>query len=157
MMPFTTDNPVDEEVAAVEVVTSAEKGTSNFAIPLFKCITQILFLLQHVGRLWIKYYPRVFGEETVIMPPSSLTFMISCLYAFAEIKSQGSEFPFRTHPQSTNVAVASLLFYGVASTAEHIVSATRLDPASAYAIIARLGRVCCLWILVASLASLLCL
>ncbi|CAI9291355.1 unnamed protein product [Lactuca saligna] len=154
-MPSAIYNPVDEEVAVVEVEPPPEAGTHNFGTAfMFKYIDQTFNLLEPVGRLWINYFPRAFGEETVIMPPSSLTFMISCLYAFAEIKSQGSEFPFQTHPRSTNLAVTSLLFYGVASTAEHIVSATRLGPASVYAIIARLGRICCLCVLLKALGSM---
>ncbi|KAI3689727.1 hypothetical protein L2E82_47693 [Cichorium intybus] len=86
--------------------------------------------------------------------PSPLKFIIIGLAAFAEMKSQGSEFPFKTHPRSMNVAVTSLLFYGLASAAEHFISATRLGPASVYAMVAHLGRIGSLFILVASVTSL---
>ncbi|KAI3689721.1 hypothetical protein L2E82_47687 [Cichorium intybus] len=47
-----------------------------------------------------------------------------------------------------------LLVYGLASAAEHFISATRLGPSSVYAIAAHSGRIGCLCILVASVASL---
>ncbi|CAH1422824.1 unnamed protein product [Lactuca virosa] len=66
----------------------------------------------------------------------------------------GSEFPFKTHPRSMNVAITSLLFYGLASAAEHVTSATRLGPASVSTIVAHSGRIGSLCTLVASVASL---
>ncbi|KAI3689733.1 hypothetical protein L2E82_47700 [Cichorium intybus] len=157
-MPSTTDNPVvKEEVVVVELEPPAEvnHGTLSFAITfLFNCIGHIVRVLERLSRLWVNYYPRIFGEEEVIILPSPLNFIVIGLYAFAEIKSQGSDFPFKTHPRSTNVAVTSLLFYGLASIAKHVISATRLGPASVYAIIANLGKIGSFCILVASLASL---
>ncbi|KAI3689732.1 hypothetical protein L2E82_47699 [Cichorium intybus] len=156
-MPSATDNHVDtEEVLVVEIESPAEvkHGKFSFAITfLFKCIGHIVILLKRLSRLWVNYYPHIFGEEEVIMLPSPLNFIVIGLYAFAEIKSQGSDFPFKTHSRSTNVAVTSLLFYGLASIAKHFISATRLGPASVYAIIANFGKIGSLCILVASLAS----
>ncbi|KAI3689734.1 hypothetical protein L2E82_47701 [Cichorium intybus] len=146
-MPSATDNPVvKEEVVVVELEPPAEDnhGAFSFAITfLFNCIRH----MERLSRVWVNYYPRIFGEEEVIMFPSPLNFIVIGLYAFTEIKSQGSDFPFKTHPRSTNVAVTSLLFYGLASIAKHFISATRLGPASVYAIIANLGRIGSLCIL----------
>ncbi|KAI3689738.1 hypothetical protein L2E82_47705 [Cichorium intybus] len=156
-MTSNTDNPVDkEEAVVVEIEPPAEvnHGTfrMRFAIAfLLKCIRYIVNLLERLGRLWINCYPQIFG---VIMLPSPLKFIVISLAAFAEMKSQGTEFPFQTHPGSMNVAVTSLLFYGLASAAEHFISATRLGPASVYAIVAHSGRMFSLCILVASIASL---
>ncbi|KAI3689736.1 hypothetical protein L2E82_47703 [Cichorium intybus] len=152
-MPSTT---VDEQAVVVHVETPAEAnhGIFNFVIAfLFKFITHIVNHLKPPARIWINYFERIFGEEAVIMP-SPFNFIITNLYALVEIKSQGSENPFQTHPQSMNVVVTSLLFYGLASAVEHFISATRLERLSVYSIIARLGKICCLCILVASLSSL---
>nr|KAJ0200335.1 hypothetical protein LSAT_V11C600333630 [Lactuca sativa] len=87
------------------------------------------------------------GHETLIF---AIAFLLKCISyivsllktAFAEIKSQGSEFPFKTHPRSMNIAITSLLFYGLASAAQHIISACkRFGPASVYAIVAHSGRI----------------
>ncbi|KAI3689728.1 hypothetical protein L2E82_47694 [Cichorium intybus] len=141
-MPSATDNPVGkEEVFVVEIEPTAEvfHETVNSAIPfLLKCIRYIINLLKRVGRLWMDYYPPIFG---VIILPSPLKFITIGLAAFAEMKSQGSEFPFKTHPRSMNVAVTSLLVYGLASAAEHSISATRLGPASVYTMVAHSGRI----------------
>ncbi|CAH1453803.1 unnamed protein product [Lactuca virosa] len=156
---FPTDIPVNREevvvVALVEPPAEANHCTFRLVIASFyKCIAHIVNILEPLHRLWINYYLPTFGESAVIMPPSPLSFIITSLYAFADIKSQGSEFPFNTHPRSINVAITSLLFYGLASGAEHFICVSRLGPTSVYAIIARLGRISCLCVLVASLASL---
>ncbi|KAI3689715.1 hypothetical protein L2E82_47681 [Cichorium intybus] len=57
------------------------------------------------------------------------------------MKSQGSEFPFKTHPRAMNAAITSLLFYGLASATEHFISATPLGPASVNGIVAHSGRI----------------
>ncbi|CAI9291358.1 unnamed protein product [Lactuca saligna] len=134
------DNPVAEEVVIVEVEPSLETkhSTLNFAVMI---LLKIANQLEPLGVLWINYHPHIFGEEAVIMLPSPLSFIIVGLYTFAKIKSQGYEFPFRTHPGSVNVAITSMLFYGLASAAEHFISTIRLPPPSVYAIIARLGRI----------------
>ncbi|CAI9291347.1 unnamed protein product [Lactuca saligna] len=137
-MASAINNPVDqEEVVIVEIEPPAEvhHGTFIFAIAfVLKCILYIVSLLERFSRLWMYYYPRLFGE--IILPPP-LKFIIIGLATFAEMKSQGSEFPFKTHPRSMNVAVTSLLFYGLASAAQHFISAcTRLGPASVSAIVA---------------------
>ncbi|KAI3689729.1 hypothetical protein L2E82_47695 [Cichorium intybus] len=153
-MASANDNPVDKEKVIVEIEPPAEvfHETVSTAIAfLLKCIRYIVTLLEHLGRLWMDYYPPIFG---VIILPSPLKFIIIGLAAFAEMKSQGSEFPFKTHPRSKNVAVTSLLVYGLASAAEHFISATPLGPASVYAVVAHSGRTCSLCILVASVASL---
>ncbi|KAI3689719.1 hypothetical protein L2E82_47685 [Cichorium intybus] len=132
-----------EEVVVMEIEPPAGVyyGTVSSAIAfLLKRIRYIVTLLESFGRLWMDYYPPIFR---VIMLPSPLKFIITGLAAFAEMKSQGTEFPFNTHPRSMNVAVTSLLVYGLASAAEHFISATRLGPASVYAIVAQEGRICC--------------
>ncbi|KAL4565679.1 hypothetical protein LXL04_029782 [Taraxacum kok-saghyz] len=116
------DTPVIEEAVIVDVKPSLEtkNGALNFAIAiLFKCIDHTANLLEPLTILWIQYYPRIFGEEA----------------------SQGSDFPFRTHPGSTNVAITSLIFYGLASFAQHLISATGNGLTSVYATIAQLGRI----------------
>ncbi|CAH1453809.1 unnamed protein product [Lactuca virosa] len=155
-MPSTIDNPVDKEeivVVKIETPTEVYHGTFTFArAVLLKCIGYIVSLLKSLGRLWMEHYPQIVGG---IMLPSPIKFIIVGLAAFAEMKSQGSEFPFKTHPLTMNVAIAGLLFYGLASAAQHFISAcTRLGPASVYAIVAHSGRIGCLCILVASVASL---
>ncbi|KAI3689716.1 hypothetical protein L2E82_47682 [Cichorium intybus] len=153
-MPPATDNPVGkEEVIVVEIEPSAEvyhEKVSSAVSFFLKCTRYIVTLLERLGRIWIDYYPQIFG---VIMLPSPLKFVIIGLAAFADMKSQGSDFPFKTHPRSMNIAVASLLVYGLASAAEHFISATPLGPSSVYAIVAHSGRIGCLCILVASVAS----
>ena len=116
----------------------------------------IINILEPLLRGWIANYPRIFGEESLIKLPDPLTLIITGLCSLVEIKSQGGDFPFQTHPRSINVALASLLVYGFTSALEHFVSATGLAPISVYAIIARLGRIGCLFIMIASLASLFC-
>ncbi|CAH1453806.1 unnamed protein product [Lactuca virosa] len=141
-----TDNPIDQEkVVVVDIEPEVDSEPLIFAIAfLLKCIGYIVSLLELLGRLWMDYYPPIFGE---IMLPSPLKFIIIGLATFTEIKSQGSEFPFKTHPQSMNIAITSLLFYGLASAAQHIISATRFGPASVYAIAAHSGRIGSLCIL----------
>ena len=159
-MAFIPRNiPINGEEVVVEVEqpipVEANLGTFHSVIAcFFICRAHIVNLQEAVHRLWINYYPPTFGESTLIMPPCPLSFIITSLYAFADIKSQGSEFPFHTHPRSINVAVTSLLFYGLASGAEHFICVSRLGPVSVYAMVARLGRITCLCILVVSLASL---
>ncbi|KAL7596926.1 hypothetical protein Lser_V15G30593 [Lactuca serriola] len=158
-MPSATDNyQVEKEEVVVVVIESQppaeiyHETTLGFFIPfLLKCIGYIVRLLERLGRLCMDYYQRLFG---VVKLPSPLKFIIICLAAFAEMKSQGSEFPFKTHPRSMNVAITSLLFYGLASAAEHVLSATRLGPASVSTIVAHSGRIGSLCTLVASVASL---
>ncbi|KAI3689722.1 hypothetical protein L2E82_47688 [Cichorium intybus] len=152
-MASATDNPVNRKEVALEIEPPAEfYHEVSSAIAFFlKCIRYIVTLLERLGRLWMDYYPPIFG---VIMLPPPLNFVTTGLVAFAEMKSQGSEFPFKSHPGSMNVAVTSLLVYGLVSAAEHFISATRLGPASVYAIVAHSGRIVSLSILVASVASL---
>ncbi|KAL7594197.1 hypothetical protein Lser_V15G30600 [Lactuca serriola] len=154
-MPSTIDNPVDkEEVVVVEIELPSEvcHGTFTFALAfLLKCIGYIVSLLELLGHLWMEYYRRIFGE--IILPPP-LKFIIIGLAAFAEMKSQGSEFSFKTHPRSMNVAGTSLLFYGLASVVEHLISTSFLGPASVYAMVAHSGRIGSLCVLVATVASL---
>ncbi|KAI3689735.1 hypothetical protein L2E82_47702 [Cichorium intybus] len=156
-MTSAMDNPVYEEAMIVEVESPAEanNGTFNFAILyLFECIRQTIGLLEPLARLWINYYQQTFGEEAGIILPSPLSFVITSLCTFVQIKAQGSEFPFQTHPRSIKVVVTSIHFYGLVSMAEHFISSSSVGPASVYAIIARLGRMGGLCILVVSLASL---
>ncbi|CAH1453817.1 unnamed protein product [Lactuca virosa] len=156
-MPSATNNPVyKEEVVVMEIdiepPTEVNHRTFSLTITfLLKLICYIFSLLERFGRLWTYYYPRIFGE---IMLPSPLKFIIFGLAAFAEMKSQGSEFPFKSHPRSMHVAVTSLLFYGLASAAEHFIYVTHLGPAAVYGMVAHSGRIGSLCILVASVASL---
>ncbi|CAI9291357.1 unnamed protein product [Lactuca saligna] len=63
-------------------------------------------------------------EVVEVEPPSeadtlnfAIAFMLKCIDQILnvlepiDIKSQGSEFPFQTHPRSTNLAVTSLLLW----------------------------------------------
>lgn len=161
MIQSITDIPVGEEVIFVE----PEPPKANYITTAFWIhrLSQIFNLTAIRGglvdplhHLWINYYPRLpFGEERVVMPRSALTFIITVLLAFVEIKSQGmSGFPFLSHPHTIMVSITSLLMYGLASAAELVVSAAGLDPTSVYAIIARSGRIICLCMLVASLTCL---
>ncbi|KAL8228605.1 hypothetical protein R6Q59_000002 [Mikania micrantha] len=102
------------------------------------------------------YYPQVaFVEASVIMPHSTLSFIINGLLALVEIKTQCLPgFPFQTHPHIIMLSVTSLMMFGLASVAELIVLAVGLDRTSVYAIIARLGKIGSLCALVASLVSL---
>ncbi|KAL8263742.1 hypothetical protein R6Q59_021872 [Mikania micrantha] len=157
MSRSTTDIhiPVAEQV----IVDGLQANNNMFltTVFLFQHLSQILNLAEPLRRHWTHYYPLVaFGEGGVIMPHSTLAFIINALLAFTEIKSQGQPgFPFVTHPQLTKFSVTSLLLYGLASAAELVVSAAGLDPTtSIYSIIARLGRISSLCILVASLACL---
>ncbi|CAI9291348.1 unnamed protein product [Lactuca saligna] len=135
-MPSTMDNPVDEEAMGLHV--EANNITFKFVIVfLFKCIAHIVTHLKPPARVWINYYWGTLGEEALIMPPSPFSFIITSLCVFAEIKSQGSPFPFQTHPHSMNVVITTLLFYGLAYAAEHFMSATCVGPTSVYTIIAR--------------------
>ncbi|KAK1430526.1 hypothetical protein QVD17_13334 [Tagetes erecta] len=127
----------------------------------FQCIAYIAAirgdgLVTPARHLWARYYPLVaFGDELVVMPPSTLTFLITVLLAFVEIKSQSLlGFPFQTHPQLVMFSVTTLLIYGLASSVELVVSSVGLDPTSVYVVISRLGRIGSLCVLVASLASL---
>ncbi|KAI3689723.1 hypothetical protein L2E82_47689 [Cichorium intybus] len=66
-MPSVADNPVDqEEVVVVGVEPSAEVNheTVSSAIAfLLKCIFYIVALLKRTGRLWMDYYPPIFGKD----------------------------------------------------------------------------------------------
>ncbi|KAL8263743.1 hypothetical protein R6Q59_021873 [Mikania micrantha] len=101
------------------------------------------------------FISHAFEEEFVVMPQSTVGFIITALLAFVDIKSQGNpEFPFITHPQAIMVSITSLIMYGLASGAELIVSGACNNPNVVYAIIARLGRIVYLCIMVVSLSSL---
>ncbi|KAL4565673.1 hypothetical protein LXL04_029776 [Taraxacum kok-saghyz] len=144
-------NPVEnDEVVVVEIKSPAqvhhEQVNSAKAIWL-KCIGYIVSVLEHLGPFWMDYYRRIF---MAIKLPSPLKFIIIVLLAFAGMKSQVSEFPFKTHPRSMNVSISSLLFYGLSSAAQHFISATWLRPDSVYAVVAHSGRIGSLCILVAS-------
>ncbi|KAL8263746.1 hypothetical protein R6Q59_021876 [Mikania micrantha] len=102
------------------------------------------------------FITRAFEEEFVVMPQSTLGFIITALLAFVDIKSQGNpEFPFVTHPQAIMVSITSLIMYGLASGAELVVSCACNNPTVVYVIIARLGRIVYLCIMVVSLSSML--
>ncbi|MFS7953084.1 hypothetical protein Hanom_Chr07g00614461 [Helianthus anomalus] len=89
------------------------------------------------------------------MPRSTLDFIITCLLGFVEIKSQGNaEFPFNTHPWAINVSITSLVFYGVASATEYVMSVVGQNHMSVYVVIVSFRRVASLCVSVASLASL---
>ncbi|CAI9291345.1 unnamed protein product [Lactuca saligna] len=144
-------NHVDQEATNMEVPRAeAEEAADNGAMAFLpNCI---LNLLDSIRGLLIDYYPQTFGA--VDMPPSPISFIITSLYAFAEMKSQGSDFPFTTHPGFVNVALICLILYGLASASEHFISA--IFPGSFYAIIVRLVRIGCLCTMVICLASLFC-
>ncbi|KAD6453434.1 hypothetical protein E3N88_08139 [Mikania micrantha] len=110
-------------------------------------------------QIWTRFNPQVaFGEAGIIMPHSSLTFIINTLLALVAIKTQCLPgFPFQTHPHIVILSVTCIMMYCLASVVELIVLAVGLDRASVYAIIAHLGKTGSLCTLVASLASLLCM
>lgn len=155
------DNQVVENVIVIEALPAeTENGTSvttkspSSSAGRFSVIYNLAARrpMASLHSLWTNYYPgRAIGEDLII-PGSTLKFVIAGLLGFAEIKSQGKTgFPFETHPQAVMVAVSSLLMYGFASAAEHILSATLIVD---YALIARLGRMVSLYMLVGSLATL---
>ncbi|KAL8238720.1 hypothetical protein R6Q59_015287 [Mikania micrantha] len=132
---------------------------------LFHSVTHIFTLATkaiHGGiitplcHLWPYYYPRIaFMEQRVVMPHSSISFIVNGLLVFVEIKSQGQPgFPFKTHPTSIMFSVTSLLMYGLFCATEFVVYEAIGDPTSVYVIITHLGKICSLYILVASLAYL---
>lgn len=114
-------------------------------------------LVAPICHLWARYYWRVaLVEEGVIMPQSTLGFIISVFLAFAQIKSQNqSGFPFTTHLHLVKVSITSALMYGLACAIELVVSAVGLGRNSVFAISARWGKIGCLCILVKSLLCLL--
>ncbi|KAK1419002.1 hypothetical protein QVD17_28157 [Tagetes erecta] len=95
-----------------------------------------------------------FLEKHVVMPSSSLTFIITLLIAFAGIKAQGQpDFPFITHPLLVRFSINSIVMYGLSCVAELV--ALGLDHStSVFAIMARLGKLSSLCILVTSLTCL---
>ncbi|KAF5775064.1 hypothetical protein HanRHA438_Chr13g0618091 [Helianthus annuus] len=123
---------------------------------LYGCVDRILTLAATVAmplhHLWDQYYPQIaFVEEGVVMPHSTLGFLITLLLVLAEIKAQGEPgFPFKTHPLLVKLSVDSVVMYGLSCSGELVASG--LVRASAFAIIARLGKICFLCILVISLA-----
>ncbi|KAL8263741.1 hypothetical protein R6Q59_021871 [Mikania micrantha] len=148
------DIPTGEQAAVIDAPLAAK--TSILSIFSTTYLSHIYSQAAMLGGLWAHYYPRAaFGEEGVVMPHSTLGFIISTLLAFVQIKSQGLPgFPFQTHPQLIMFSVTSLLIYGLASVAELVISAAGVDRSSVYAITAHLGKIGSLCILVASLASL---
>ncbi|KAL8210133.1 hypothetical protein R6Q57_006865 [Mikania cordata] len=156
------DNPV---VDTCPTKTKLLKFVTTAYLMLFQCIGHVLNvvaisiyggLVSPLCHLWAHYYPQVaFVEAGVIMPHSTLSFIINGLLALVEIKTQCLPgFPFQTHPHIIMLSVTSLMVYGLASVAELIVLAVGLDHISVYAIIACLGKIVSLCTLVASLVSL---
>ncbi|KAK1419046.1 hypothetical protein QVD17_28202 [Tagetes erecta] len=139
---------------------------TNLYLILFQHINRIFIvaamairsvLVTPIRHLWTLYYPQVaVGEAGIVMPHSTINFMINALLALAEIKAQGvTGFPFQTHPRIIMFSVTSLLLYGLASALELVVySIMGLDPTSVYAVIAHLGKIASLFILVGSLVFL---
>ncbi|KAL8238755.1 hypothetical protein R6Q59_015322 [Mikania micrantha] len=165
MTPFT----IEIDSPAVDTCTLKTKLLNFFTITyliLCQCVGHVFNvvaiamrggLVSPLRHIWTHYYPRVaFGEAGVIMPHSSLTFIINTLLALVAIKTQClSGFPFQTHPHIVILSITCIMMYGLASVVELIVLAVGLDRASVYAIIAHLGKIGSLCTLVASLASLL--
>ncbi|KAI7744769.1 hypothetical protein M8C21_016904, partial [Ambrosia artemisiifolia] len=96
---------------------------------LYRCVDRILTLpaatvVTPLRHLWDNYYPRLaFLEERVIMPHSTLGFIITVLLVLAEIKAQGQPgFPFKTHPHLVKVSVNSVVMYGLSCAAELLAS-----------------------------------
>ncbi|KAD4178295.1 hypothetical protein E3N88_26886 [Mikania micrantha] len=149
------DIPTGEQAAVIDAPLAAKTSIlSIFSTTYLSHIySQAAAML---GGLWAHYYQRAaFGEEGVVMPHSTLGFIISTLLAIVQIKSQGLPgFPFQTHPQLIMFSVTNLLIYGLASVAEPVISAAGVDRSSVYAITAHLEKIGSLCILVASLASL---
>ncbi|MFS7926298.1 hypothetical protein Hanom_Chr04g00295411 [Helianthus anomalus] len=83
---------------------------------------------------------------------SATTFLGCDIMFFLAIKSEGeARFPFQTHPNTTRVVITTLVFDGVFSTANWVISAADTD--SVWAFIVWLGMRLCLCILVGTLAS----
>ncbi|KAL8238752.1 hypothetical protein R6Q59_015319 [Mikania micrantha] len=165
MTPFTIeiDSPVDD------TCTLKTKLLNFFTITyliLCQCVGHVLNvaaiamrggIVLPLHQIWTRFNPQVaFGEARVIMPHSSLSFIINTLLALVAIKTQCLPgFPFQTHPHIVMLSVTCIMMYGLASVVELIVLAVGYDRASVYAIIAYLGKNGSLCTLVASLASLL--
>ncbi|KAK1430531.1 hypothetical protein QVD17_13340 [Tagetes erecta] len=158
------DIPASEQVAVVGPQPAKTKIFTFFTIAyLLQCMGHIYRratiprgVVAPIRHAWACYYPRVaFGEQGVVMPHSTFGFIINALLAFVEIKSQGRPgFPFQTHSHVIMFSVTSLLMYGLASAVELVVFAVGVDRRSVYAVVAHLGKICCLCVLVVSLASL---
>lgn len=140
------------EVKVESKVEAARKNNKSRVSHLFNVAVATL----HRGGLTV--FVCVFEEQVVVlMPPHTFSFIITCLLAFAEIKSQGNnKFPFETHPRAVIVSLTTLVIYAFASAAEPVIYAAGFNHTCVYAIIARLGRLGALFILVASLLSLFC-
>ena len=95
-------------------------------------------------------------EQGVVLPRSTLSFIITTLLALVAIRSQGNpEFPYQTNPRSVMAAVTCVVMYGLASAAELIMTlATDFDPDMVVGI-ARLGMAGSLCLFTAFLASML--
>ncbi|CAH1453804.1 unnamed protein product [Lactuca virosa] len=106
-MPSAIDNPVVVVEIEPQPPPEVYHGTLIFAIPFFVEKSQSPVDGVLPVNIW--------GNHAPI--PSPFKFIIICLAVFAEMKSQGSEFPFKTHPLSMNIA--GLLFYGLASAAQY--------------------------------------
>ena len=92
----------------------------------------------------------------VVLPRSTLSFIITTLLALVAIRSQGNpEFPYQTNPISVMAAVTCVVMYGLASAAELIMThATDFDP-DMVVVIARFGMLGSLCLFTAFLASML--
>ncbi|KAK1418895.1 hypothetical protein QVD17_28045 [Tagetes erecta] len=96
--------------------------------------TNQTFSITNVCRI---YFPLLEDEEDdVMINGSTVKFVIVTLLRFSIIKSQGE------NCWSVTIAVTSVLIYGFASAAQHLISHN-----SVYVFIARLGRKLCLFIL----------
>ncbi|KAL8238756.1 hypothetical protein R6Q59_015323 [Mikania micrantha] len=157
------DSPVDDTCT---LKTKLLKFFTITYLILCQCVGHVLNvvaiamrggLVSPLRHIWTHYYPRVaFGEVGVIMPHSSLSFIINTLLALVEIKTQCLPgFPFQTHPHIVMLSVTCLMMYVLAFVVELVVLAVGLDHAFVYVIIANLGKIGSLCTLVAALASLL--
>ncbi|XP_042751858.1 uncharacterized protein LOC111878374 isoform X2 [Lactuca sativa] len=107
-MPSSIDNHVDQEVIDMEVAGAEAGEAERVTFSL-----AIAFLFNWIAR-------------------------ILNLLDTIEMKSQGSDFPFKTHPGFINVALVCLILYGLASAAEFFIYAIR--PGSVYGMIVHLFK-----------------
>ncbi|GJV25258.1 hypothetical protein Tco_1377953 [Tanacetum coccineum] len=128
---------------------------------------QVLEAAQERGLAVVRGMPKVWrqlveamddDDVDVALPQSTFTLIISALLAFAAMKSQGNPgFPFETHSQMVKIPIACFVIYGLLSAAVYLVKllAPNQNPNPGLVARAHIGWICLMWIVVASLVSLL--
>ncbi|GKC72870.1 hypothetical protein Tco_1118753 [Tanacetum coccineum] len=128
--------------------------------------SQVLEAAQEQGLAVMRRMFRVWGrvEELgdgldVALPQSTFTLIISALLSFAAMKSQSNPgFPFQSHSEMVKIVIFCFLIYGLLSGAVYLYLVKLLanqNPNPRLVARAHIGRIGLMWIVVASLVSLL--